>query len=213
MSNKGISKSEIGRNSGIEIIGNVLWGTHFCLFYQTKADLLDILIPYFKAGLEHNEFCMWITSEPITAEEAAGTLKSVVHYFNEYREKGQIEIVDYNEWYTKSGEFDAGAVLQAWIEKEHHAVESGFDGIRVSGNTVWLEERYWKDFCDYEATINRIIGNHQMIALCAYSLETCEASEILDVITNHQFALNKWAGTWEIIEGAKRKWMEEELKT
>lgn len=27
---------------------DVLWGTHFCQFYDTKQDLIDILIPYFK---------------------------------------------------------------------------------------------------------------------------------------------------------------------
>ncbi len=46
------------RDSGIDIIGEVPWGTHFCLFYETVDDLSDILIPYFKAGLENNEFCM-----------------------------------------------------------------------------------------------------------------------------------------------------------
>lgn len=50
------------RRSGIDIIGDVSWGTHFCQFYQTREDLIEILIPYFKAGLENNEFCMWITS-------------------------------------------------------------------------------------------------------------------------------------------------------
>ncbi|KKL00927.1 hypothetical protein LCGC14_2627850, partial [marine sediment metagenome] len=28
------------RSSGIDIIGNTPWGTHFCLFYQTKEDLI-----------------------------------------------------------------------------------------------------------------------------------------------------------------------------
>jgi len=41
------------RSSGIDIIGDVPWGTHFCQFYQTKEDLMDILVPYFKAGLEN----------------------------------------------------------------------------------------------------------------------------------------------------------------
>jgi hypothetical protein len=48
------------RTSGIDIIGDVPWETHFCKFYQTKEDLLDILVPYFKAGLENNDFLIWI---------------------------------------------------------------------------------------------------------------------------------------------------------
>ncbi len=46
------------RNSDVDVIGGVPWGTHFCQFYKTKQALIDILVPYFKAGLESNEFCM-----------------------------------------------------------------------------------------------------------------------------------------------------------
>jgi hypothetical protein len=40
------------RHTGITTIGDVPWGTHFCQFYQDEQDLFDILVPYFKAGLE-----------------------------------------------------------------------------------------------------------------------------------------------------------------
>ena len=40
------------RKSGIDIIGDIPWETHFCQFYQTEEDLMDMLISYFKAGLE-----------------------------------------------------------------------------------------------------------------------------------------------------------------
>ena len=32
------------RKTGIDFIGDVPWGTHFCHFYETKDDLLDILM-------------------------------------------------------------------------------------------------------------------------------------------------------------------------
>ena len=44
------------RKTGIEVIGDVPWGTHFCQFYETKQDLLDVLVPYFKehtSGIVH----------------------------------------------------------------------------------------------------------------------------------------------------------------
>ena len=46
------------RNTGLEAVGEVPWGTHFCIFYETKQDLLDILVPYFRAGVESNELCV-----------------------------------------------------------------------------------------------------------------------------------------------------------
>lgn len=60
---------EVTRNSGIGAIGNINWGTHFCQFYNTKQDLVDIIIPYLKAGLENNEFCIWVASNPLEAKK------------------------------------------------------------------------------------------------------------------------------------------------
>ncbi len=46
------------RNTGISVVGDMPWGTHFCHFYDSKQDLLDTLVPYFKAGLDDKEFCV-----------------------------------------------------------------------------------------------------------------------------------------------------------
>ena len=39
------------RQSGIRVVGEVPWGSHICIFYETKDDLLDTAAAYFKAGL------------------------------------------------------------------------------------------------------------------------------------------------------------------
>jgi PAS domain S-box-containing protein len=193
------------RKTGIDIIGNVPWGAHFCQFYQSKQDLLDILVPYFEAGLANNEFCMWITSEPLHAEEARNALSKKVENLDDRIKKGQVEILDYSEWYTKSGRFNADEVLRGWVEKERQAVKNGFEGLRLTGNTFWLEKKDWQRFTDYEAAVNSVIGQHRMLAVCTYSLEKCAASEIVDVVSNHQFALIKRQGRWGIIESAEYK--------
>jgi len=44
-----------------------------------------------------------------------------------------------------------------------------------------------------------------MIALCSYSLDTCGAGEILDVVGNHQSALVRRNERWKLVESAERK--------
>jgi PAS domain S-box-containing protein len=200
------------RTTAIDIIGDVPWDTHFCQFYQTKKDLIDILVPYFKAGLENNEFCMWITSEPLNSEDAKRALKKKVKNLDDRIKKGQIEILDYTQWYTKTGRFNANGVLQGWIDKEKQALEKGFEGLRLSGNTFWLDQNNWKRFTDYEAAVNSVIGQHRMLAICTYSLEKCTPSEIVDVVSNHEFVLIRRAGKWEIIESAEYKKTNEALQ-
>ena len=63
-------KQQSARKTGIDILGDVPWGSHFCLFYETEEDLIDILVPYVKAGLKNNELCVWVTSEPLNEKKA-----------------------------------------------------------------------------------------------------------------------------------------------
>jgi hypothetical protein len=60
----------------------VPWGTHFCQFYQEQHDPVDIPVPYFKAGLENNEFCMCeprkiILPWPLLLDGSQGILSAV----------------------------------------------------------------------------------------------------------------------------------------
>ena len=200
------------RRSGIDIIGDVGWGTHFCQFYRTAQDLLDILVPYFVAGLRDNEFCMWITSEPLGREAAEKALAEALPDFEHLRRKGQIEIIPHTDWYLRGGTFDSERVLGDWIKKLEEARARGFDGLRLSGNTFWLESKDWQAFTDYEAAIDGVIGRYRMLALCTYSLERCGAGEVLDVVRNHRFALVRREAAWELVESADSKRADEAIR-
>ena len=199
------------RKSGLAVIGNIPWGTHFCQFYQTKQDLIDTLVPYFKAGLENNEFCMWVTADNLTVEDARKAMTKVVKNFPTYLKKGQIEILPYDEWYLKGGHFNSQIVLNGWVKKLNQALKRGYTGLRLTGNTFWLEKKDWHSFTDYEEAVNNVIGKYKMIALCTYCLEKCNAAEIVDVIRNHEFALIKQEGKWELFENSRYKTAKEDL--
>jgi PAS domain S-box-containing protein len=200
------------RDSGIDVIGRVPWGTHFCQFYQTKQDLIDILVPYFKAGLESNEFCMWITSEPLVVAEAKKAITKAIPGFKQYLNKGQIEIIPHEEWYLLGGTFDDDRVLQGWVDKLEQALAKGYSGLRLTGNTFWLERNHWQAFTEYEAKVNDIIGKYNMLAICTYCLDKCDGAAVIDVVKNHQFALIKQEGKWEIIESAIYKQAKEAMQ-
>ncbi len=199
------------RNSGIDIIGDISWGKHFCQFYHTKEDLIEILVPYFIAGLKSNESCLWVISELLNAEEAKKALKRKLKNLDEFIKKGQLEIFDFPRCFTQSGRFDSEVVLSKWIKKEKQSLKKGFEGLRLSGSTSWLEKKEWKDFSDYEASINRVIDSHKMLAICTYNLNKCTASEIIDVVNNHQYALIKQEGQWKLIQNFEYKHLQKTL--
>jgi PAS domain S-box-containing protein len=200
------------RKTGIGVVGDMPWGTHFCHFYETKEDLLDTLVPYFKAGLESQEFCLWVVSEPLTEEEARHALRQAVPDLDRYLADRSIEIVLASDWYLQGGTFDLKRVTSGWNEKLARALARGYAGMRVTGNTAWLEKNVWKDFCEYEDALNASITNQCLTVLCTYPLAGSGAAEILDVARTHQFAMAKRHGHWEVIETSELKQAKAEIQ-
>jgi C4-dicarboxylate-specific signal transduction histidine kinase len=200
------------RKTGIDVVGDMPWGTHFCLFYDTKEDLLDLLISYCKAGLESEEFCLWVVAEPLTIEEAIEALKGAMPGIDRYLAESSIEIVSARDWYLEGGTFDLRRVTGRWHEKLARASARGYAGVRVTGDTAWLEKKDWKDFCEYEEGLNEAVANQRLAVLCTYPLAACGAGEILDVVRTHQFALARRHGSWDVIETAGLKQAKAEIK-
>ena len=191
------------RKTGVSIVGEVPWGTHFCQFYRTPQDLLDILVPFFVAGLENNEFCLWITAEPLEAGAARAALAAARPDLDDLIRKGQIEIIPHTERYLQGTTINLERVFDGWVKKLDSALAAGYEGLRLSGNTFWLEKKDWAAFTDYEAAVNGVISRHRMLAACTYSLDRCGADDILDVISNHRFALVRREGQWERVESVE----------
>jgi PAS domain S-box-containing protein len=190
------------RKTGISVVGYIPWGVHFCNFYETKQDMLEILIPYFKAGLESNEFCIWVVSnyELITTEEAKAVLKQAVPDLDRYLSDGNIEILNGDEWYLEDNVFSLERVTSAWDAKLKRALALGYDGMRLSGDTFWLREKIWEDFNAYEKYINDSFTHRPITLLCTYPLAKSGASDVLDVVQAHHFAIARRQGGWEVIE-------------
>ena len=200
------------RKTGIDILGDIPWGTHFCQFYETKEDLLELLVPFFKAGLEHNEYCLWIIADPMTADDALHALKKIIPHFQQYIEKKSIEILPYMDWFMTTGKFHAKQVSNAWIEKLDEALARGYDGMRVNGNETWLERNGWENFMEYERGLHKIFKSRRIIGLCTYPLSVADGGMVLDVAHAHEAVIAKRKGLWEILEHPEIKKLKAELQ-
>lgn len=207
-----ITQTNMMRRAGIDVVGDIPWGTHFCLFYDTKADLLETLVCYCKAGLQSQEFCLWVVAPPVTREDALEALRQAVPSFDSYLPDGGIEIVPARDWYLPDGTFDLNRVIAGWNETLRRASARGYVGVRVTGDTAWLERKHWKEFCEYEDALNESIANQRLAVLCTYPLAACGAQEILDVVRTHEFAVTKRRGSWDVIETAGYKKAKTEIK-
>ena len=201
------------RKTGIDGVGDIVaWGTHFCLFYETKEDLLDTLVSYCKTGLESGEYCLWFVAEPLTIEEATGALKHALPDTDRYLADSQLEILSWHDWFFQGATFDGKSVTDAFYEKLARVSAKGYAGARVTGDAAWFTKRNWTHFCEIEEGIEEFVADQRLVVLCTFPLSTCRAFEILDAVRTHQFALAKRHGRWDVIESAALKRAKAEIK-
>lgn len=178
------------------------WGTHFCQFYGSRQDVLDLSLPYLRAGLEGGEQCIWRTHE-LSVEEALQALDREFGDVEKWLASRRLIVISSAGWY--------GPVLAdpeqalAGLEPRLAAARArGHAGIRSLGNVPSLSERAWDVLMGYEADLNRVMLGRRIVGMCTYSLDRCDASQLLQVLVRHQFALIKHE-EWTLIEPSEQK--------
>ena len=104
------------------MIGKVPSKSHLFHFHLMRTDLIDIVVSFFRDGLESNEFCICVTTDPLTAEEVRKAMEETVPDFPKYLVKGQIEMLSYTQWHLHGG----------CIKRLSEALAKGFDSIRAA---------------------------------------------------------------------------------
>ncbi len=203
---------ESARRTGINVVGNLQWGSHFCHFYNTNSDLLDTLVPYFKAGLQSNELCVWVISQPLDEQTINDAMRDALSGYDRYLAERRIEIFSDHEWYGSNGVLDLKRASIGLEKKINQALSNGFDGVRVTGNAVWLQENNWNDFAEYERALNLSIVHRRVMCLCSYPMQVCGAAEVLEVANTHQFAIARRSGIWEVVKHPELKQAKSEIK-
>jgi DNA-binding CsgD family transcriptional regulator len=196
------------RHTGLEVLGDVPWGTHLCLFYETAKDLLEILLPFFRAGLSLNEHCIWILSrnDPFTKEQAWIAMERFLKRKRQFL-RGQVDILSYDQFFVdgKSLKIDYAADrLEACLRQ---VLASGKEGIRLGIGSAWLlnspgQEVEGIDLHVFEHTLERQIARQPILALCNFPIKKTTAANLLDAAHAHHFALTRQKGSWKSIQVA-----------
>jgi DNA-binding CsgD family transcriptional regulator len=188
------------RRTGVNVLGDMPWGSHACMFYESKEDLFDTVGPYFKTGLESNEFCLWFPSAPPTNDEARRGLSLRIPDLERHLAAGNMEILPGEAWYLDGDRFDVERLARAWDDKLRGALAKGYDGMRASGNAVSLRSKHWDHVCDHERRLNGILAGKPIMALCTHPMAVSSAAAVLEVAQAHQIAVARQGGEWVVVE-------------
>jgi PAS domain S-box-containing protein len=187
------------RKSGIPAIAEIPWGSHFCQFYAEEQDVAELLLPYFRAGVEQNEFCVWVTSEQ--AREETLKVLAAVPLFRQCLDAGQLEVISAGRW-EKLRESSGNPVLPMLDS----SIFGGYDGVRLGCSVPGkVGDRVLQQDLD-------AVSRNNVLALFAYPRDEYDALRLMEMVKNYRFALVRNGGTWEVIESYEAKIVRDELK-
>ncbi|HEU4683904.1 MAG TPA: MEDS domain-containing protein [Nitrospira sp.] len=172
------------RRVGIAGVEPVSWDEHLCAFYRSRAELVDLVVPFVKAGLEDGEFCIWMTGGPIREGDAMRALQRAVPDLPRYIEAKQVEIVAHDRW-RPNGAFDAEPALgqRGWPAGR---AAKRFAGLRTAGNPCSLADERGGEFSsEYETWVREQMGAERMMALCTYPAARCDPFRMLQTLACH----------------------------
>jgi hypothetical protein len=175
-----------------------------CTFYKTREELAAALVPYFVAGLRANERCIWITAEPLRAQDALAALHDAGFDAAPHLERGALVVRDFSDWYAEAGRLKGSDVVKLWLEEEARALADGYAGLRITGNVTFLARgEDWRLFMDYEELVNRSFVGRHIVTLCTYQHGehpgACGAAELYDVMQRHNCTLDRPDEGWTIL--------------
>jgi len=137
------------------------------LFYTNHRDKHEILFTYLKAGLDAGEAAVYVVSDE-SPDQLRQAMRSFGLNTDHYEKTRALRVVDYREWYIIEGEFDISRTFSLWERSLREALERGFKGLRVAGETsCFFRHHMLNELVIYERALHRELSI-PMEAICAY---------------------------------------------
>ncbi len=188
-------------HTGIRGLDTLPWGTHLCLFYKSGIELRQLLTPYFQTGLADGESCVWVTGPSFTEQEVLDSVQQIHPQVSHHLETGQLEILPYTACHLTTGIFRSEAMLESWSSKLERAIDRGFSGLRIAGDTSWLTSREQRqEFLVYEKRLTHAASVQRLLTLCAYPSSDWAPDEMLTVMQSHGSVLLPGKAGWKAID-------------
>src|SRR5262249_10718091 len=143
-------------------------GDHSCVFYRDDRELLQMVGPYLLQGLRSNQRCFTAQRESFIPMLVDFLDRNDVDV-TQAEKNGQLEIHPADSVYLPKGAFDRVDMCGNIRREIEKTVETGFKGLRMSGDLVWLDDPLTvKEILDYEYLVNHVTEGLPIICFCQY---------------------------------------------
>jgi len=159
---------------------------HVCAFFHSRDDEYEIMLPFMKEGIEAGDRTVYILDKDQRVERLRRLFDAGVDTAS-IEESGQLEVRPWEDAYLRGGRFDQHAMISLIEDVARSGAQRSTGVTRLWANMEWGVTDFpgVHDIVEYEARLNAVLPNYDMITVCVYDLGKFSASVVMDVLRTH----------------------------
>src|SRR5437879_1273820 len=127
-----------GTRKSVRLFGeNLDEGMHICTFFRTSGEKYRVLMPFIREGIEQGDRALHIINPSLRREHAQRIAEAGIDAVRAEVE-GQLEIIDWDEAYSRGGSFNPSAMLSLLPVLLNDGRTRGFSITRFIADMAWV---------------------------------------------------------------------------
>lgn len=162
--------------------------THICAFFDSEAQELACVGPYFAEGLDNGELVFTIRERERCAPYLEELGRQMQRDLGPFQASRQLRQFCAEESYLGEGgaEFEPVPMYEAIREILRQAGQEGYPRVRTCGDMNWaVNLRDIDRLMEYEARVNELTAHHDCTFMCVYDLRRFNGRTMMDVLSTH----------------------------
>lgn len=178
-------------NQSVTLCGEHLSGSrHICAFFDSREEQYEVLLPYFKEGIDNNEEVLTIW-ESKKHDELHSRFTDAGLPVDTTLANGQLKILASEDTYTQDGVFVSERMFNTLEQALADAQSGPYGTVRTCGDMEWALKNLpgTDELMQYEAKVNLLTPKYDCTLLCVYDINKFSGRAIADVLATHSHVI------------------------
>ena len=162
-------------------------GSHICVVYDNRDQLMEVLVPFITCGLDNRELCV-VVGDDALMEQVRRALNQRGMNPDRYVIGGQLLFLTAVEHYYAESRFNVQRLIRAVDDLMQLVASQGFQGARVAGDNTPVMDHVIEslgDWVQYEARLNVGLRGKPVVALCLYDQRRTPGQVMTTMLKTH----------------------------
>jgi len=176
----------------VTLCGTSLTGgpKHVCAFFDSRDEQYEVLLPYFKEGLDNHEEVITILESDSHHDHCCRMSMAGIPVLDTLA-TGQLKVLASEDTYLNGSSFAADRMFDMVEQVLSNAQNGPYGTVRTCGDMEWALKNLpgTDELMEYEARLNLLTPKYNCTLLCVYDINRFSGRAIADILASHSHVI------------------------